>query len=240
MSLFETAARCHVGRVRAANEDAILALPDIGLWAVADGMGGHLAGAFASRTIIEALQSIPPHLSTDLLMQRVEGAIDTAQQTLREFGRAQNPPKTAGATVVVLLSDGVRFACLWAGDSRAYRKRGDQFAQLTRDHSLVQQLVDGGLLDPAQAEKHPDSHIVTRAVGADAKLALETVQGDLRPGDTFLLCSDGLSKVMSAAQLSDALQTEDLEQAAQQLLDETLARGAPDNVSCVLVRAIKS
>lgn len=240
MTMFETAARCHIGRVRSANEDAILALPGVGLWAVADGMGGHLAGAFASRTVTEALQTIPPHLSTEMLIWRVQEAIESAQNALITFGRAQEPPKTAGATVVVLLSDGVRFACVWAGDSRAYRLRGDEFAQLTRDHSLVQQLVDGGLLDPAQAEKHPDSHIVTRAVGADAKIALEIVQGDLRRGDTFLICSDGLSKVLPAALLCEAMESENLEAAATSLLEETLARGAPDNVSCILVRATDS
>jgi serine/threonine protein phosphatase PrpC len=233
---YETAARCHVGTVRKVNEDAILAAPQAGLWAVADGMGGHMGGAHASRAVTEALARI----GGGELSQRaaaVRQAIAAVNAELTDYGRRFDPPRTVGATVVVLLADGERFICVWAGDSRAYRLRDGGLTQLTRDHSLVQQLVESGLISSAQSENHPDGHIITRAVGADPQIELESIEGDWLPGDTFLLCSDGLSRVVSPTVLVMAMSAPELEPSAAHLIDTTLECGAPDNVSFLLVRA---
>jgi serine/threonine protein phosphatase PrpC len=236
MTAYDTAARSHVGLVRKLNEDAILSRPDIALWAVADGMGGHAKGDFASAAVMEALAGVDPGLDAERIAQKARAALIAANEALVAHGQSLSPPKTVGATVVALALDGRRFACVWAGDSRAYRLRDGALAQLTRDHTLVQQLSDRGLIDPSEAGDHPDGHVVTRAIGASARIEVDSVHGTLADGDVFLLCSDGLSRQLDAGELLEGLQTKDLEPAADGLLRSALDRGAPDNVSFIIVR----
>lgn len=238
MGVFETAARTHVGRVRKSNEDAILDRSDLGLWGVADGMGGHSLGERASRAVVDHLALVERSLDNERQADRIREEVAAAHKQLVSLGASLDPPRTVGATVVALASDGLRFACLWAGDSRCYRVRNGEFVQLTRDHSLVQQLVDKGLIDPNEAERHPDGHVVTRAVGAQTVVVdLDCVRGDLSQADCFLLCTDGLSRYVPADYLRAAMIGADMERAADALLSAALDRGAPDNVSFVLVRA---
>jgi len=233
---FESAIRSHVGRRRKINEDAVLGRPDLGLWAVADGMGGHDAGEVASAMVVDGLGACPPGLSLDDRTTAAREVLKAVAARLAALGAEGPSRRTIGSTVVALLAGPDAFACLWAGDSRAYRARRGAIAQLTCDHSLVQELVDAGEIAAADAAAHPNANIITRAVGAGA-LDLDCVTGDLRPGDAFLLASDGLTRLMSEAELLDALQAADLDAAADGLIDACLERGAPDNVSFVLLRA---
>jgi serine/threonine protein phosphatase PrpC len=232
---FDTAARTDVGCRRKVNEDSILTRPDLGLWAVADGMGGHSAGDVASKMVVEALGGIPAGLS--VADRAAEARRWLLQTNARLRAMRADADSTIGSTVVALVCDGPRFACVWAGDSRAYRLRDGAFSQLTRDHSLVQTLVEAGELTAEEARDHPNANVITRAVGADDVLEVETVEGDVRPGDLFLLASDGLTRLMNDAELALGLRAPDLNVAAGRFLETCLARGAPDNVSLILVRA---
>lgn len=227
--------RTHTGR-RSRNEDAVLARPEKGLWAVADGMGGHELGDFASALLMEMLDASPAGADLEARSADARAAIATANRQLFEMGRGGPAGRTIGSTVVALLTDGSAFVCLWAGDSRGYLARGGTLSQLTRDHSLVQDLVDCGQITPAQALSHPDAHIVTRAAGASAQIAVDRRDGSIEPGDTLLLATDGLTRVMTDAELAGAIGSDELSAAADEMIRTCLVRGAPDNVSFVLLR----
>lgn len=234
---YRSAALTHTGRVREHNEDAILARPEVGLWAVADGMGGHAAGEVASALIVEALGALarPPRLAD--FVDRIEDALVDANRALRAMARERGVG-VIGATVVVLVGAGEHMLCLWAGDSRAYRSGAAGLERITRDHSVVEELLAQGTLTPEQAENHPQANAITRAVGAADSLYLDVTACPWAPGDLFVLCSDGLTKVVPDP-LLDALLADVRvpEPAAALLLARTLEGGAPDNVSVVTIAA---
>ena len=232
---FDCASRTHPGLKRKVNEDSILVRTDRGFWAVADGMGGHEAGDVASAKVVEALSLVPPHSAMESFVEDSISALQTANTDLIRLARSTQRPRTIGTTIVGLVVAQNRFGCFWAGDSRAYRIRDGEIAQLTRDHSLVQGLVDAGMLDPAEAEDHPNANVVTRAVGASETLEVDTSTGDARAGDIFLLASDGLTRVVTEDEIYSELSAP-IEAAADNLLQTVLSRGAPDNVSLILVR----
>jgi protein phosphatase len=213
-----SAARTDIGLVRSRNEDACLARPERGLWVVADGMGGHAFGDLASRAVVEGLDSmaVPPDMEQFIAAARAR--LDKINQDLRADAQARRVP-VMGCTVVALLANGSSAACLWAGDSRVYLYRNGRLLQLTRDHS------------------HPDSNMITRAVGAaDAiELDLETVAA--RDGDMFLLCSDGLSNPVGEQAIAEALAPGDCTHAAQELIALARANGGRDNITAIVVRA---
>ena len=233
---FDCASRTHPGLKRKVNEDSILVRTDRGFWAVADGMGGHEAGDVASAKVVEALSLVPPHRAIESFVADTISALTAANSDLIRLARSAHRPRTIGTTIVGLVISGTRFGCFWAGDSRAYRIREGEIAQLTRDHSLVQGLVDAGMLAPAEAEDHPNANVVTRAVGASETLDVDTSAGDARAGDIFLLASDGLTRVVTDEEIYAELTTSSGEDAADSLLRTVLARGAPDNVSLIIVR----
>jgi len=233
---FECVSRTHPGLKRKVNEDSVLVRSERGLWAVADGMGGHEAGDVASASVVDALALVSPHPLIDHFVADAIAALKAVNRQLIALARSEARPRTIGTTVVGLaIADG-RFGCFWAGDSRAYRIRQGEIAQLSRDHSLVQELMDAGMLGQLEAEHHPNSNVVTRAVGAAEELRVDTSAGDARPGDLFLLASDGLTRVVDDDELYAELASAELEPAADALLDTVLSRGAPDNVSFVIVR----
>jgi serine/threonine protein phosphatase PrpC len=234
---FDCVARTHVGCRRKLNEDALLARPDLGIWAVADGMGGHDAGEVASAMVVEALTGCDAGLDATARVAAAEAALHDVNGRLRAMGREGPEERTIGSTVVAIVADAVSFTCLWVGDSRAYRLRDGVMAQLTRDHSLVQELVDLGMISPAEAVNHPNGNVVTRAVGAAARLDIDQLPGDVLPGDVFLLASDGLTRFVEPNELLTGLQSPDLEDTAEQFVETVVARGAPDNLSFILLRA---
>jgi serine/threonine protein phosphatase PrpC len=225
----------HVGLRRKVNEDSILVRTDRGLWAVADGMGGHEAGDVASAKVAEALQHLPIVYGLEDLVDSAAAAIDRVNQELIALAGAEEGQRTIGSTVVGLaIADG-QFRCFWAGDSRAYRLRGGRIARLTRDHSLVQGLIDAGMLDPADAETHPNANVITRAVGVGKELVIDTVSGEARPGDQFLLASDGLTRIVPDFEIEALLAAMRPADAVGKLVQTVLDRGAPDNVSIIIV-----
>ena len=227
--------RTHAGS-RSRNEDAVLARPDKGLWAVADGMGGHQHGDVASALLMEALDQSASEGDLQCRSAAAVAAIEAANRRLFEMGRGGPSGHTIGSTIVALLIDPAAFVCLWAGDSRGYVAHGGRLQQLTRDHSLVQDLVDAGQITPAEALSHPGGHIVTRAAGASARLAVDRRDGAIGAAAVFLLASDGLTRVMTDAEIGEAIAAADLATGADEMIRTCLVRGAPDNVSFVLLR----
>ncbi len=230
-------ASTHVGTVRSHNEDALVNRPDLGLWAVADGAGGHSRGDVASKMIVEALEAIPPGLTAGEMLLEVRQRVTEAHEALRGSPDDENHVISA-STVVVLIARGDHFACLWAGDSRAYLLRDGQMTHVTKDHSLVQELVDAGAITAEEAETHPSANVITRAVGSDGDLDLDKVTSNLMPGDRFLLCSDGLCKTVPEHEIADLLATPPPEGPAEPLIAATLKHRGRDNVTAVVMEVI--
>jgi protein phosphatase/serine/threonine-protein phosphatase Stp1 len=238
MSQFKSWAISHTGAVRKHNEDNMLSRPDLGLWVVADGAGGHDSGEVASGMIIAALDRLPGHLTSSELLANVRLAISQVHQDLRAEAAARGHGAMIASTFVSLILRDRHFACLWAGDSRAYLLRGGALQQISRDHSLVQELVDSGNLAAEDAERHPHANVITRAVGSDAdELELDKVIGQIEPGDRFLLCSDGLSKTLSEAEITSLLGAPDGVPPPELLIAAALAHHVNDNVTAVVIEA---
>jgi protein phosphatase len=231
---FAWGARTDVGRGRSANEDAFVADQDRGLYAVADGMGGHRAGEVASATAIETLQSA---FGTG---GRIEDAVAAANAAV--FTQASENPEMRGmgtTVTAVALTDG-RYATIGhVGDSRAYLLRDGTLSQVTEDHSLVEQLVREGQLSPEEAAVHPQRAVITRALGIEPDVEVDVYEVDLHPGDRLLLCSDGLSNMVRGPQLEALLREQgDPQQAAEMLVDAANAAGGDDNITVVIVDAL--
>lgn len=229
-------ARTHVGKVRRLNEDAVLDRPDLGLWAVADGMGGHEAGDRASRMVVEALAALAPPAGLDDFVAAAKRQLQAVNETLQEEAR-DGAGRISGSTVAALLVHGRHGVAIWAGDSRIYLYRNGRLHGLSRDHSQVEEWVKSGLLKRHEASGHPASNVITRAVGADDAVELDTTRIDVLPGDVFLLCSDGLYNEVDEEAMSQALSRTDCEWSAEQLLARALASRARDNISLVIVHA---
>ena len=234
---YECASRTHVGLVRKLNEDSFVARSQIGLWAVADGMGGHQAGDVASGLLREALSAVDVSSSGYAFLDEVHAAVQRVNLVLLARAAAMAPGTVIGSTVVVLLAYQGHYACLWAGDSRVYLVRGGSIEQITNDHSMVQEMIDAGAISRQDARNSRRSNVITRAVGVVDRLALDLHQGRIEPGDTFLLCSDGLTGHLADHELLEQAAGADLETAADGLLALTLERGARDNVTFVMVRS---
>ncbi len=223
----------HTGNVRKHNEDSCLDRADAGLWAVADGMGGHASGDLASQMIVNTLAKVEPGANLSTYVDRVEEALLSVNRKLVDM--AAQTQQTSGSTVVILILFGQYGIMMWAGDSRIYRRRGNEFKQLTTDHSQVEAYVEQGLLTREEAAIHPAGNMVTRAVGAAPDLYLEMDIQELQNGDRYLLCSDGLDKHVTDPEIAQILAKPDPREAAQTLIDVTLSRGAIDNVTVSVI-----
>lgn len=236
--LFETGAASDTGRVRNHNEDSYLTAPEIGVWLVADGMGGHQAGDFASRTIAEAVATIGVPVSAPDLQARFLDRIHQAHATIRAKSAELNGA-TVGATLVSLLAHGQHFVCIWSGDSRAYLMRGGEYVQVSYDHTEVNELLRRGAITPEQAETWPRKNVITRAIGVHDQPMTDERLGALGAGDTFLLCSDGLTEHVADAEMAQVLAGSTAQAACENLVALTLERGARDNVTVVVIRVHK-
>lgn len=225
----------HVGKVRKVNEDACLDRPDLRLWAVADGVGGHEAGDEASRSVIDGLQQAPQGGELQERVNALRDVLVLANRHLWHAGHRPERPVTSASTVVALLTGVDECSWLWAGDSRLYRLRDGQLMQCTRDHSVIQDLLERGELEAAEASSHPQANVITRAVGAAADLQLESRFADLRPGDRFLLCSDGVHGCVTSDVIQSALQGDTPRAVVDTLLGAVLAGEARDNCTAVAV-----
>ncbi|MFJ7885869.1 PP2C family protein-serine/threonine phosphatase [Pseudomonas sp. NPDC096917] len=237
-SQWRSAAGTDQGKVRARNEDAILDCPERGLWAVADGMGGHRAGDIASQLIVNSLGELTQPQTFDQRLEAVRQCLHWLNRRMGQELTVSDQPidSLMGSTVVVLLLEGTRAACVWAGDSRCYLWRGQQLYQLSRDHSLQQQLMDEHHMSLEEALAYPGSRALTRAIGASEHLNLSVVELEALPDDVFLLCSDGLYQGLSHRELGNALSLISPQVALARLFDGVLRGAASDNVSAVVIR----
>lgn len=220
--------------VREINEDSCLERPDIGLWVVADGMGGHTAGDLASGMICDKLNEIQPADRLTEYVDDVEATLLQVNRKLREIA-SKKETQTVGSTVAALVARDHHAVCIWAGDSRVYRCRAGQIVQITQDHALVEELVEKGILTREQAASHPQGNLVTRAVGATDKLKLDLEIVELHDGDVFILCSDGLDKEMSPDEILEVVERKNDRSLSDMLVDLALSRGSRDNVTVVSV-----
>ena len=227
--------RTDPGKVRELNEDSFLLRPEIGLWVVADGMGGHDAGDFASKTLVEALSSVEKQSTAPALLGELETQVISANEVLRSTAQAKGGRAVIGSTIVALIVFDDAYACVWSGDSRIYRVRDGAIEQISRDHTEAQELIDRGTLTPDEARRWPRRNVITRAIGVFDQPELEMVQGRLEDGDLFILCSDGLTEHVEDHEIAQMAHYRPLSKVCEELVDLTLKRGAKDNVTVVSV-----
>jgi serine/threonine protein phosphatase PrpC len=232
---YDTGAATHVGNVRQRNEDSYLTRPEAGIWAVADGMGGHEAGDLASQTVIAALQAIAPPTSAADLLASCEDGVALANGQLKEISRKRGGD-VIGATLAVLLAFDGYYACVWSGDSRIYVVRAGEITQLSRDHTEVQELLINGVITAEEAKTWAGSNVITRAIGVYDEPELEIMSGPLQPGDNFIICSDGLTRHVEDNEIRDFASTKLPQQACDDLIALALERGGLDNVTVVITR----
>lgn len=230
--------RSHTGNIRKYNEDACLVRNDLNLWSVADGMGGHEAGDVASNLIMQRLKEFSATDDLPQLVDRIDDTLINVNLELKQLGKEKYGNRTIGSTVVAMCAIDDNIAYLWAGDSRIYRIRGNAILQLTRDHSEVQNLIDQGLLRPEEAEFHPSSNVITRAIGASDNLFLSTGIEKTLHNDTYIICSDGLYRdIKESEMLKLAAPDRDVNEICDDLMNMALAREARDNITIIVTRS---
>jgi protein phosphatase len=232
---FECGAATDTGKVRLENEDSYLVLPETGVWAVADGMGGHEAGSLASNVVVESLSKIAEPVSVTDLLTRCRERLAAANRQLLQIADEKGGI-VIGATVAALLAFEGYYACVWSGDSRIYLIRHGKIRQLSRDHTEVAELLAEGVLTSEEAQTWPRRNVITRAIGVYHDLDLEVSQGLLEKDDLFVICSDGLTTHVSDAEILHATRGENPQHACDALVALTNERGAFDNVTVVMAR----
>ena len=225
----------NVGKVRKHNEDSMLARPEIGLWVVADGMGGHAKGDVASQMIVESMKKIHEGTTLAKFIDDIEDRINTVNKKLVDIAKESKKRITIGSTVVMMHAYDKYCIFLWAGDSRLYRLRDNKLSQVTTDHSQVEQYVEQGLISRDEAEVHPHGNMITRAVGATEEFFLDMDVQEMKKGDRYMLCSDGLTKHIKDWEIEDFMGSGSTEECTKHFIDVTLERGAGDNVTCIVV-----
>jgi protein phosphatase len=230
MSVGRTAGLSDPGRRRRRNEDAYVLQPP--LFAVADGMGGAQAGEVASRLAIEALKE---HGSAGEGVERVAALVQAANRRIWERAGEDASAQGMGTTMTLALVEEAEVAIGHVGDSRAYRIRDGDVEQLTDDHSLVGELMRSGKLSPEEAEAHPQRSVITRALGTDPDVDVDTFSVDARPGDVFLICSDGLTTMVDEEAILEEVERNrgDLDGAAKALVRRANKGGGEDNITVV-------
>lgn len=230
LAVWRSAGRSAQGRKRTRNEDAFLECTQRGCWTVADGMGGYQGGDVASQWVVSSLASLSGLGSLDQRIEEVRRCMRTLD------GRLGHTDGLPGSTLVALLFEDSRAACIWGGDSRCYLWRGHRLYQLSRDHSLQQRLMDEQQLSLEQAQAHPDARALTRAIGARQPLNLEVLELRTHPGDVFLLCSDGLYQGLSHSELGRAMALGTPRQVLDRLFRDVLRGAAQDDCTAVVVQ----
>jgi protein phosphatase len=235
-SMFDAGSMTHIGNVRQRNEDSYLARGDIGLWAVADGMGGHQAGDLASQLVIALLDAIDRSVPSAHLLEQCEAALFKANQDILAMSETRHGA-TIGTTVAILLVRDAHFACLWAGDSRVYGVQNGAIRQISRDHTEVEDLIAAGALSRQDAEGLPNN-VITRAVGVTPALALDVVTGPIEADDIFVICSDGLTRHLSDDEICQFVMGRNAQASCDAMVELALQRGGLDNVTVVVVRLL--
>lgn len=234
MTQVRYSATTHVGLKRKINEDSILALPDQQIWVVADGMGGHAGGDFASQAVVDSVAMIDPSLPPVGVLSALRDTLARSHELILKEAAARGGV-TMGSTVVTFAIAEGHFATFWAGDSRLYRLQNGALDLLTIDHSVVAEFVLAGQMTWDEAEHHPQSNAITHAVGVGDQLQLEKIRGQVFSGDRFLMCSDGLTKYAPFDVLTDILSHEPIETIAERLQQLALDGGGADNISIIVI-----
>ena len=234
---FETSARSAIGLVRQGNEDSGFVSPQ--LIAVADGMGGHAAGEVASRIAVEVLQSLTSALiSTEIDEDSVEDllmhSLHSIDSEISVVTDEDLDKRGMGTTLTALLIRDKYISLLHVGDSRCYRLRGNTLEQLSNDHTVIQELLDQGAISPAEAVEHPQRSMLTQALRGDGDVTPVLQMYEIKKGDRYLLCSDGLSGVLTEKEIKIGLKKSDQDEAVKFLVDATYVNGAPDNVTVLI------
>ena len=225
----------NVGKVRKHNEDSMLERTEAGMWVVADGMGGHDGGDLASQMIVNTLKKIHEGISLERYIDDIEDALIEVNKKLIQIASERSKRTTIGSTVVMMLAYQNYCVYLWAGDSRLYRLRDNKLHQMTIDHSQVEQYVEQGLISREEAAVHPHGNMITRAVGASHNFFLDMDIQEMKKGDRYLLCSDGLTKHTLDFEFEERLGNGSTEEICKELIDLTLDRGAGDNVTAIVI-----
>ena len=244
----------HTGHTRQNNEDSLLCEPQMGLYVVADGMGGHAAGEIASSAAVDVVRrcilSAQPLIQSltresadkdwEMLLRVVEDAVQDACRSIFEMAAADATRKGMGTTLTLLLTVGDRGLMAHVGDSRLYLSRGGQIYQLSEDHTFVWQMLQKGKMTPEEARVSPFSHLLTRAIGLQPQVEVDLLTFDLIPGDTFLLCSDGLHDYVAepVEDLLPFLESNDARTLPDRMVEWALAQGGNDNVTAIVVRVL--
>ena len=234
---FETSARSAIGLVRQGNEDSGFVSPQ--LIAVADGMGGHAAGEVASRIAVEVLQSLTSALiSTEIDEDSVEDllmhSLHSIDSEISVVTDEDLDKRGMGTTLTALLIRDKYISLLHVGDSRCYRLRGNTLEQLSNDHTVIQELLDQGAISPAEAVEHPQRSMLTQALRGDGDVTPVLQMYEIKKGDRYLLCSDGLSGVLTEKEIKIGLKKSNKDEAVKFLVDATYVNGAPDNVTVLI------
>jgi len=231
-----SAGATHRGRIRTRNQDSFLDRPDLGLWAVADGMGGHAHGDRASRRVIDLLSGLPAPRFLGRAARQIEWLLAEANRQLIADAAAEPGGRTIiGTTAVAIVAVRAAAALLWVGDSRAYRLRDGRLTLLTLDHTEIQDWILAGRISPRDAENHPYSSVLSRAIGAEENLVVDRAIERLRDGDRYLLCSDGLTKELDEQQIAMILSASEPRESAQKLTEHACAAGGRDNITAVVI-----
>lgn len=247
------AVRTDAGRKRPGNEDSFCLAPEFGLFVVADGMGGHAAGEVASRIAVETIresmakylegpgQPVPgqPMPSDSLRADFLLSSIRSANRAIFNAAQERREYANMGTTLVALLAHAEHVTLAHVGDSRIYRIRNEEIVQISRDHSLVQEQVNRGLMSQEEAHTSTLRHLITRALGLKDAVEVDLREETALPGDTFLLCSDGLSDLVEDEEMLATVREHagDLNSACQALVDRANYKGGDDNITAMLVRA---
>ena len=224
-----------VGKVRKLNEDSLLDRPEIGLWVVADGMGGHEGGDVASQMIVSSLGKIHEGITLDRYIDDIEDRLLKVNKCLIAKAGESEKQMTIGSTVVGMVAYDKFCTFFWAGDSRLYRLRNGALRQLTTDHSQVEIYIEQGLINRNQAATHPHGNMITRAVGAADDLCIDFDIQKMQSGDRYMLCSDGLTKHLEDLEFEEMLNEGSVEESCKELIALTLERGAGDNVTTIVI-----
>lgn len=230
---FHSAGQSHIGHVREVNEDAFYNASELGLWAVADGMGGLARGDYASGVVIDAFV----HFNTAATLAESIRDLEVRLRDAHNKCRNSFPGERVGSTVAALFCYGRYSFFLWAGDSRVYRLRKGQLKQLTTDHTVAQEKFARGELSARRAALHHSAHILTRAVGVHQSLHLDLDYQVIKPRDRYLLCSDGLYNELAKSEIQQLLTPGSVEESLQALIDGALEKGGGDNITAIVVEA---
>lgn len=223
------------GLKRLHNEDAFYTSDEKGIWVVADGMGGHNAGDFASQSLMQAIHSFTPSNSIEVTAKNIEQVVQDINLNLIEKAADIANGTVIGATLAMLIVNENEGVLLWAGDSRIYRIRSGEMEQLTHDHSLVNDMIKQGTIKQEEADKHPESNKITRAVGYNKNLELDYRKLSIRADDRYIICSDGLTKELSDKDILSIANHGSTNDTNTELMQQALDAGGRDNITSITI-----